>query len=183
MEATSTVNDERYNLHVVLNESNVFDCFFDPKVPKELFGHDQLSPLVRYCESRLQNNECPVESIISMFTSQAFTGKGQHEETAENRAIIKINGDSISGSEDFCHVLAEMTSTGNDDWGISKLPLPITYGRYHNPLAKAFQREFQKQGSKFTYLYNCNSTDFQNNMDSIAKDYMEVQIQPTDADI
>ena len=28
LEATSTVNDERYNLHVVLNESNVFDCFF-----------------------------------------------------------------------------------------------------------------------------------------------------------
>ena len=168
-------------MHIVLNESNVLDCFFDPKVPKELFGHDQLSPIIRYCESRLQNNESLVESIISMFTSQAF--KGQHEETAENRAIIKINDDSISGSEDFCHVLAEMTSTGNDDWGISKLPLPITYGRYHNPLAKAFQREFQKQGSKFTYLYNCNSTDFQRNMDSIAKDYMEVKIQPTDDDI
>ena len=53
LEATSTVNNERYNLQAVLNESNVFDCFFDPKVPKELFGHDQLSPLVRYCESRL----------------------------------------------------------------------------------------------------------------------------------
>ena len=111
-----------------------------------------------------------------MFTSQAF--KGQHTETAENRAIIKINDDSISGSEDFCHILAEMTSTGNDDWEISKLPLPITYGRYHNSLAKAFQREFRK----FTYLYNCNS-DFQNIMDSIARDYMEVQIQPTDDDI
>ena len=116
-----------------------------------------------------------------MFTSQAF--KGQHEETAENRSIIKINGDSISGFEDFCHVLVEMTSTGNDDWGISKFPLPITYGRYRNPLAKAAQREFQKQGSKFTYLYNCNSTDFQKNMDSIAKDYMKVQIQPTYDDI
>ena len=75
-----------------------------------------------------------------------------------------------------------MTSAGNDDWGISKLPLPITYGRYHNPL-EDFQREFQKQGSKFTYLYNCNSTNFQNNMISIARDYIEVQIQPTDDDI
>ena len=103
-------NDELYNLQVILNESNVLDCFFDPKVLKELFGHGQLFPIVCYCEFRLQNNECPVESIISMFTSQAF--KGQHEETAENRAIIKINGDSISGSEDFCHVLAEMTSAG-----------------------------------------------------------------------
>ena len=100
------------------------DCFFDPifvdpKIPKEVFGHDQFSPMLRYCESRLQNNECSVESIISMFTSQAF--KGQHEDTAENRAIIKINGDSISGSNDFCDFLAEMTSTGNESWGISKV--------------------------------------------------------------
>ena len=83
----------------------------------------------------------------------------------------------------FCHVFAEMTSTRNDDWEISKLPLPITYGRYHNPLAKAFQREFQKQWSKFTYLYNLNSTESENNMDSIARDYIEVQIHPTDDDI
>ena len=138
LQATSTVDNKEYEFHVVLNESNVLDSFFDPKVPKEVFGHDQLSPMLRYCESRLQNNECPVESIISMFTSQAF--KGQHEETAENRAIIKINGDSISGSDDFCHILAEMTSIGNGSWGIAKLPLPITYGRYHNPLAKSFQR-------------------------------------------
>ena len=152
LQATSTVDNKEYEFHVVLNESNVLDSFFDPKVPKEVFGHDQLSSMLRYCESRLQNNECPVESIISMFTSQAF--KGQHEETAENRAIIKINGDSISGSDDFCHILAEMTSIGNGSWGIAKLPLPITYGRYHNPLAKSFQREFQKQGRKFTYLYH-----------------------------
>ena len=37
--------------------------------------------------------------------------------------------------------------------------------------------------SKVTYLYNCDSADFQNNMNSIARDYIEVQIQPTDDDI
>ena len=74
---------------------------------KETFGNDLLSPILRLCEARLQNNECPVESIISMFTSQTF--RGQHEDTAENRAIIKINGDSISGSESFCDTLAEMS--------------------------------------------------------------------------
>ena len=70
-----------------------------------------------------------------------------------------------------------MTSIDNSSWGISKLPLPITYGRYHNLLAKAFQHEFQKQGRKFTYLYHCNSSEFQNKMNSIARDYVEVEIQ------
>ena len=75
--------------------------------------------MLRFCESRLQNNECPVESIISMFSSQTY--RGQDEDTVENRAIIKINGDSISGSDDFCRILAEMSSTGNEAWGIQKL--------------------------------------------------------------
>ena len=48
----------------------------------------KLLPVVRLCESLRQNNECPVESIISMFSAQNF--RGQHEETAENRAMIKI---------------------------------------------------------------------------------------------
>ena len=29
MEASSTTNDEKFLMHVVLNESNVLDCFFD----------------------------------------------------------------------------------------------------------------------------------------------------------
>ena len=106
------VSDKEYNFHVVINESNAFDCFFDDKVSKEEFGHDQFSPMLRYCESSLQNNECPVKSIIFMFTSQAY--RGQHEDTAENRALIKINGDSISGSGEFCDILAEMSSAGNE---------------------------------------------------------------------
>ena len=75
-----------------------------------MFGHDQFSPIYRYLESRIQNNECPVESIISMFEKRTF--RNQHEDTAENRAIIKIHGDSISG--------AEMTVSSNEAWGNSK---------------------------------------------------------------
>ena len=53
-----------------------------------------------------------------MFEKRTF--RNQHEDTAENRAIIKINGDSISGAEDFCDILAEMTVSSNEAWGDSK---------------------------------------------------------------
>ena len=69
---------------------------------------------MRLCEALCQNNECPVESIISIFSSQSF--RGQHEDTAENRAFIKINGDTIGGAEDFCKVLAEMSVKGVPEW-------------------------------------------------------------------
>ena len=109
-----------------------------------------------------------------MFTSQTF--RGQHEDTAENRAIIKINGDSISGSESFCDTLAEMSFEGVESWGIDKLTLPITYGRYNNSLAKSFAREISKQGRKFSYLYDCSSDMFNASIKAIAESYQEVQI-------
>ena len=149
------------------------ECFFDEKVPKETFGNDFLSPVMRLCEYRLQNNECPVESIISVFSSQTF--QNQHEETAENRAIIKINGDSISGAQSFCDILSEMSFSGIESWGINKLTLPITYGRYHNPLAKAFQRELSKQGQKFSYLYECGSASFTTSMQNLARNYIDIE--------
>ena len=49
-----------------------------------------------------------------MFEKRTF--RNQHEDTAENRAIIKINGDSISRARDFCDILAEMTVSGNEAW-------------------------------------------------------------------
>ena len=97
-------------IHVVLSECNVFNTFFDPKIEMDTFGNDDLLPLVRLCEALCQNNECPVESIISIFSSQAF--RGQHEDTAENRAFIKLNGDTIAGGEDFCEVLSKTSATG-----------------------------------------------------------------------
>ena len=151
MEALPTTNDEKFLMHVVLNESNVLDCFFDWKVDKNVFGHDQFSPIYRYLESRIQNNECPVESVISMFEKRTF--RNQHEDTAENMAIIKINGDSISGAEDFCDVLAEMTVSGDEAWGTQKLTLPITYGRYHSELTKAFARKYIRETRTKIWLF------------------------------
>ena len=58
-----------------------------------------------------------------MFSAQAF--HGQHEETAEHRAFIKINSDTIAGAEDFCRVLAKMSVKGVPEWGIEPLTLPI----------------------------------------------------------
>ena len=115
-----------------------------------------------------------------MFEKQTF--HNQHEDTAERMAIIKINGDSISAAEDFCDILAEMTVSGNEAWGIQKLTLPITYGRYHSELAKAFAREYAKQGQKFDYLYKCKSDSFQGQMRSISSNYKEMKIQSMDVD-
>ena len=100
-----------------------------------------------------------------MFENQTF--RNQHEDTAEKRAIIKIN------AEDFCDILAEMTVSGNETCGIQKLTLPITYGRYHSELAKAFAREYAKQGQKFDYLYKCKSDSFQDQMRFIASNYIK----------
>ena len=104
--------------------------------------------MYRYLEFRIQNNEYPVKSIISMFENQTF--RNQHKDTAENRAIIKIDGESISGAEDFCDILAEMTVSCNEAWEIQKITLPIPYGRYHNESAKAFAREYTKKDKHFT---------------------------------
>ena len=64
--------------------------------------------------------------------------------------------------------------SGVEEWGINKLTLPITYGRYHNPLAKAFARELAKKGQKFSYLYECGSEKFKASMDSIASNYNKI---------
>ena len=95
---------------------------------------------------------------LSFLCSQAF--RGQHEDTAENRALI----------------FAEMSSTGNESWGIQKFELPITYGRYHNSLAKSFSRELAKEENKFSYLYKCKLPEFQSKMLPIAENYEEIQI-------
>ena len=96
--------------------------------------------------------------------------------------MVYINGDSISGADDFCDILAEMSVAGNEAWGIKKLKLPITYGRYHSKLAKAFAREYAKQGQKFDYLYECKSDAFQVQMRSIASNYEDVNFQTVDDD-
>ena len=66
----------------------------------------------------------------SRFSLRMQTFRGQHEDTAENRSFIKINGDSIAGSEDFCSALAKMSVQGITDWRINLLALPICYGEH-----------------------------------------------------
>ena len=161
-------------VHVVINECNVLKTFFDHKVNVEIFGDNELSPMLRLCESLCQNNECPVESIISMFSAQAF--RGQHEDTAENRAIIKINGDTIVGAEDFCSVLAEMSVKGVPEWGIDPLTLPIRYGRYVNSVAKGFQKIESQKAKKFDYMYKYKGENFALKMNQIASGFEEVEM-------
>ena len=117
-----------------------------------------------------------MESIISIFSTQAF--RGQHEDTAENRAIIKINGDTIAGADDFCAVLAEMSATGIPEWGIDQLTLPIKYGRYaSNPIAKAFARIQSKKGNKFDYMYKCKGENFSQKMNQIGSNFREIKMK------
>ena len=117
-----------------------------------------------------------------MFSVQAF--RGQHEETAENRAIIKINGDTIAGAEAFCHVLDEMNDKGLSEWGIDPLTLPIRYGRYENTIAKNFQTIESQKGKRFSYMYKCKGQDFRNKANQIATGFSKVTVDfPTDLDM
>ena len=116
------------------------------------------------------------KTIISIFSSQSF--RGQHEDTAENRAFIKINGDTIGGAEDFCKVLAEMSVKGVPEWEIEKLTLPIKYGRYaKNPIAKAFARIESKKSTRFDYMYKCKGENFTNKMKQIGKTFQVVEMK------
>ena len=91
-----------------------------------------------------------MESIISIFQSQAF--RGQHEETAENRVFIKCNGDTISGGQEVCGILANMSVNGIPEWGIDKLTLPIRYGQYQKGIMTLFERIQSLSEKKFEYI-------------------------------
>ena len=108
---------------------NVTDTFFDPKVDVRVFGNNHLSALWRLVEVRCQNNEAPVESVIGVFANQTF--RNQSEETGEDRAIIKVNGDdSIIGLMKTSKLIAQFSADGIPAWDMKRLNLPITYGRY-----------------------------------------------------
>ena len=123
------LNGNAQTFHVVLNEVNVVESFFDPKVDVGVFGNNHLSALWRLVECKCQNNEAPVESIIGTFSNQTF--RSQSEQTGEDRAIIKVNGDgNIAGLLKIAPTIAQLSSEGVPEWGIEPLNLPITYGRY-----------------------------------------------------
>ena len=123
------VKNEIQEFHVTLNESNVANTFFDSRIPVAVFGHKHFSAVYRFCESHFQDNEAPVESVISTFDNQSFAN--QAECTGEARSFIKINGDSSeAGSLEMSKALAKLSVDGVPAWGIEPLTLPVTFGRY-----------------------------------------------------
>ena len=124
MKETAKEFEEEKTFHVVLNEVNVTDTFFDPTVDAEVFGNQHLSALWRLVESRCQNNEAPVESVIGIFANQTF--RNQSEVTGEDRAIIKVNGDdNIIGLKKTGEFVAQFSADGISEWDIKRLNLPI----------------------------------------------------------
>jgi len=130
--------------------------------------------VLRFAESNFQDNECPAESIISLFSNQTF--QSQCEDTAEDRAFIKINEDnSLFHSKYMCTSLANMARHGSPEWTILPITLPVTFGRYHNSIAKAFQT-MQDKPSKYTYMYGRGDKTFEDRQKSIATSYKTIQI-------
>ena len=127
-----------------------------------MFGNQHLSALWRLVESRCQNNEAPVESVIGIFANQTF--RNQSEVTGENRAIIKVNGDdNIIGLKETGELVAQFSADGIPEWDIKRLNLPITYGRYKiNTLAKVVVNQTSKIANKQNYMYNCSGETFYN---------------------
>ena len=94
----------------------------------------------------------------------------------EDRAFIKINGDtSLFHSKDMCTSLANMARHGSPEWNILPMTLPVTFGRYHNSIAKAFQT-MQDKPSKYTYMYGRGDKTFEDRQKSIATSYKTIQI-------
>ena len=80
------------HFHVVLDEGNVSESFFDKTIDPDIFGNKFYSAVLRFPESKFEDNECPAESIISLFSNQSF--QSQSEYTTEDKALIKIYGDT-----------------------------------------------------------------------------------------
>ena len=164
------------NLSVVLNEVNVTDTFFDPKVDVRVFGNNHLSALWRLVEARCQNNEAPVESVIGVFANQTF--RNQSEETGEDRAIIKVNGDdSIIGLMKTSKLIAQFSADGIPAWDMKRLNLPITYGRYKkNTLAKVVLNQTSKVAIKQNYMYHCSTGNFSQQQNDIALRFTPLEL-------
>ena len=145
------MKNEIQEFHVTINESNVVDTFFDSRIPVAVFGHKHFSAVYRFCESHFQDNEAPMESVISTFDNQSFAN--QKECTGEARSFIKINGDSSeAGSLEMSKALAELSVDGVPAWGIESLTLPVTFGRYARDIALTFANIDRTKGHKHDYM-------------------------------
>ena len=149
---------------------------FDPKVDVRVFGNNHLSALWRLVEARCQNNEAPVESVIGVFANQTF--RNQSEETGEDRAIIKVNGDdSIIGLMKTSKLIAQFSADGIPAWDMKRLNLPITYGRYKkNTLAKVVLNQTSKVAIKQNYMYHCSNGNFSQQQNDIALRFTPLEL-------
>ena len=174
------LNGNAQTFHVVLNEVNVVESFFDPKVDVGVFGNNHLSALWRLVECKCQNNEAPVESIIGTFSNQTF--RSQSEQTGEDRAIIKVNGDgNIAGLLKIAPTIAQLSSEGVPEWDIEPLNLPITYGRYkRNTLPKVVEQQKSKISKKQTYVYHCSDSAFNQKQQEISTRFTPLELQGVD---
>ena len=129
------IKDESKTFHVTLNEGAVMKSFLFVKVP--LFDIPRFSAFFRWYFATFQNNECVIEGFISMAANQSFDN--QKDETFENRLIIKANSDTFASTREISQEIANISATGNEDWKMKKVTLPITYGRYQNHQSLSFE--------------------------------------------
>ena len=161
-----------HEFHVVLDEANVAETFFDDRIKSDIFGNRFYSAVFRFAESTLQDNECPVESVISQFDNQSF--RGQCENSGEDRAFIKVNGDpSASRTKEMCMDLALLSVAGVSAWNITPMTLPITFGRYKNTLPKAF-KTVKNTSSKHNYMYGCSNEEFKSKQKSVTDQFRKL---------
>ena len=157
--------NEIQEFHVKLNDCNVANTFCDSRIA--VFGHKHFSVVYRFCESHFQDNEAPVESVISTFDNQNFAN--QAECTGEAKSFIKINGDSSeTGSLEMSKAPAEIRVDGLSAWGIEPITLPVTFGRFARDIALTFANIHRTKGHKHDYMYGCHTSAFKDRQNGIA---------------
>ena len=152
---------------MILDESAVIKSFLSTEV--DLLNVPKFSAFFQWAFAKFQNNECDIEGFISMAANQSFDS--QKDETLENRLIIKCNSDTIASTREISQEIARMSATGYPDWGINKVTLPITYGRYQTQQSVSFESLKQKKSSKHSYVFLMLKPEYQTQIDNIAKLY------------
>ena len=143
MKLLSLVKNEPKTYHVTFNEGAVLKNVLSWKV--DLFDMPKFLAFYRWPFAKFQNNECVIESFISIADNQSFDN--QKDETLEDRLIIKYNSDTFASIREICQAITPMSESGKEDWKIHQVTLPITYGRYQNEQNLVFE-SIKPQNSK-----------------------------------
>ena len=73
----------------------------------------KFSAFYRWAFAKFQNNECVIESFISIADNQSFDN--QKDEILEDRLIIKCNSDTFASTREISQAIATMSESGNED--------------------------------------------------------------------